>query len=514
MVRGKLKKLLCIVFSLLFVGLLAACDTGEGGAKDYGDPNANTEVPASSVTLEIPKDGNGKDVIFVGAELDPYWFSQNAGRTIIDEEAGENYLIEGEVFNELFVGRIAEMGIKFFRMMFLTSWYCPDEASYTSKNYDWDSEQMESVYAMLDVAQNYGIEVCATMWLWDSDFMKVNPENDWSLCTDHAVFAEVCADLVDYLINERGYTCIKYFTPVNEPTSTFPLTYDAPNAMFVYSDYVEMCVAMDEAFEEAGVRDDVQFILSDDTMNLTWLEETGKQLSEVADILNSHNYSYTLEDSNAHMSGEGYDQNFKAFADKANEYGKAHVFGEFGTNNPNREEFRSPERGLQVARIALNMFNAGSQGMSYWVLFNEFYFVEEDESSSSMNTTMGLWGSADEGYACRPVYYSYSMLTRFVRKGMDIYTIDIEDEDLMAVAFSDGENWTYCVVNTAESEKEVSFLNRNLFPQHMARYVYDMNNVPTDNRVIGANGWLGCDGRVLTDTLPAQSFTVYTTLEG
>lgn len=48
----------------------------------------------------------------------------------------------------------------------------------------------------------------------------------------------------------------------------------------------------------------------------------------------------------------------------------------------------------------------------------------------------------------------------------------------------------------------------------MARYVYDMNDVPTDNRVIAANGWFSCDGRVLTDTLPAQSFCVYSTLEG
>ena len=46
----------------------------------------------------------------------------------------------------------------------------------------------------------------------------------------------------------------------------------------------------------------------------------------------------------------------------------------------------------------------------------------------------------------------------------------------------------------------------------MKRYVYDQNNVPTDNKVIASNGTVTPDGRVLTDTLAPLTFTIYTTL--
>ena len=69
------------------------------------------------------------------------------------------------------------------------------------------------------------------------------------------------------------------------------------------------------------------------------------------------------------------------------------------------------------------------------------------------------------------------------------------------------------MVNDSETEsKKISFLNNARFPGAMKRYVYDQNNVPTDNKVIASNGTVTPDGRVLTDTLAPLTFTVYTTL--
>ena len=105
------------------------------------------------------------------------------------------------------------------------------------------------------------------------------------------------------------------------------------------------------------------------------------------------------------------------------------------------------------------------------------------------------------------------MLTRFVRAGMEIYPVQTDDPNLVAVGFKSGEDWTYLVVNDSETEsKKISFLNNARFPGAMKRYVYDQNNVPTDNKVIASNGTVTPDGRVLTDTLAPLTFTVYTTL--
>ena len=42
------------------------------------------------------------------------------------------------------------------------------------------------------------------------------------------------------------------------------------------------------------------------------------------------------------------------------------------------EDRNSPSRGLDIARIGLNFFNMGSQGMSYWMLFDQDYGESSD----------------------------------------------------------------------------------------------------------------------------------------
>ena len=123
---------------------------------------------------------------------------------------------------------------------------------------------------------------------------------------------------------------------------------------------------------------------------------------------------------------------------------------------------------------------------------------------------MGLWAFADEGYVCRPVYYAYSLFTRFGQNGSDIFTIESSDPNIAAFALRSPEGkWSYFVVNDSERDISVSFLNEAKFPSALNKYVYDENNVPTDNKVIPSSGRMTPDGRVLTDTISGRSFAVY-----
>jgi alpha-galactosidase len=156
------------------------------------------------------------------------------------------------------------------------------------------------------------------------------------------------------------------------------------------------------------------------------------------------------------------------------------------------------------------MFQAGSVGLSYWMLFSQYWYWEDD---GTFGNVMGLWGSADEDYNCRPVFYAYSLLTRFVRKGAEIYPLASADGHIVAVAFKQGKNgWSYLVVNDSAESKKISFLNRASYPKEMTKYVYDQNDVPEDNKVIAASGKVSANGRVLTDECKPMSLTVYTTL--
>ena len=146
--------------------------------------------------------------------------------------------------------------------------------------------------------------------------------------------------------------------------------------------------------------------------------------------------------------------------------------------------------------------------MSYWVLFSQYYSRSDFNIGKIMD--MGLWGFADEGYNCRPVYYSYSMITRFIGEGDVIYPIKSEDENIVAVAFRSGDKWSYAIVNNGFADKKVAFVNLDSYPSTLSRYVYDEANVPTDNNVIATNGTAQADGRVIADTVKARSFVIYT----
>ncbi|MFA5659194.1 MAG: hypothetical protein WC900_07910, partial [Oscillospiraceae bacterium] len=268
------------ILSIAVSVLIALCFSLSGCGTDknkYGDPNANTTVPEGNLTLTITQDGTGNNLLAVGAECDPFFLSENVSR----DYTGLGYECSESDWTEIFEPRISEMGIQFLRIMLLPSWYAIDESSYQNKTYTWDSLYMRSLYQVLDTAQKNDIDVNITIWLWDCNYYRLddyngeswNPE-DWTLTTQGAgdtVFAEVFADGIDYLMNTKGYSCIKQITPINEPNSTFSYYYSTVKAVEAY---VSLCKEIDSVFKEKGLRDKILFNLSDDARSKAWLSGT------------------------------------------------------------------------------------------------------------------------------------------------------------------------------------------------------------------------------------------------
>ena len=504
---------LCMAI-LMALSVFTGCKKPQ--AEDHGDPNANAVVPADSLTLEIQRDSNGKKVEFIGAELDPHFITGNVGR-VFTKEDGTEVTVSIEDWTNIIFPRMKEMNLSYIRTMLLPSWWAKEEVCYTDKAYTWDSEQMQDVYLVLDAAQELDMEVCLVPWLWDCDYARMTPreesddERGWTICPrgQEDVFATVVADCVDYLINEKGYTCIKYFTPINEPNSTFSFSYSNQEVFLAYD---ALCRECDRVFREKGIRDDVKFSLSDASTGEAevWLTQSCDSLlaDGVADIVNTHWYDYDETCTNEKLQSD-WRHMFGIYEGIATEYNATHVYGEFGIT---KLDYDDAERGVHIARLASNMFHRGGQGMSYWMLFC-YYWNWDSRETNALGNIMGLWDTAENGYKCKPSFYAYSLLTRFVRKGMDIYPVPTADPNIIALAFRDKGEWTYLVINDSATEsKKVSFLNNTKFPESLNRYVYSAKNVPTDNHVIASNGTVEANGRVVTDVLEPMTCTVYTTL--
>lgn len=518
------------LISILLVVCMALCVVG---CVDAGnDPTvtttpvetANTSTPADAdVVLTINKE-DGNEVVFgIGTELDPHFFSQNVGLSGINN--GTPWECKEEDW-ALFEERIDAMNLKRVRVMLLPSWFIINETNTEAGIYDWETECMQSLYRVLDTAMKFEIKVNITMWGVDagtSGFMRQEGNSAWTCPPDEQyeeLFVACFADCIKYLREEKGYTCIREVTLFNEPNSIYL-------GNKANEEYCDLCTKMHDVFEDKGIREDVLFNLSDDARDAVWMAKTLMNLEGIIDVANSHTYSLgdtfnqETQESMRDMSNQEicYDlpsYNLNEWKQWADEYPNIpHIWGEFGTCNSagSHQTFDkyTSERGLEIARISLNMFNMGSQGMSYWVLFSQYYSRSDFNIGKIMD--MGLWGFADEGYACRPMYYSYSMITRFIEESDVIFPIVSDDENIVAVAFRQGDKWSYCVVNNGDEAKKVSFVNMDNYPGELTRYVYDEANVPTDNQVVGASGSVEADGRVITDTVEPRTFVIYTNKE-
>lgn len=505
-----MKKLSAISMALIMSVSFAAC----GGGGDSAD-SANTSVPeGTEVVLDIHKEDGNKTVFGVGTELDPHFFSQNVGLSgTADGKEWECKESDWEIFEE----RIAEMNLKRIRAMLLPSWFVISEENVREGVYDFDSTEMASLYRVLDTATEQGIKVNITMWGVDVGFMKGG--SGWVSIPKEGyeeTFVACFADCIKYLIEDKGYDCITEVTLYNEPNSLYSGTR-------ANEDYCNICMLMHGAFQEKGIRDKVLFNLSDDARDYVWLAKTLMNLEGIVDVANSHIYTYgdsynaATNSTNRDMSNEDIcynlaNYNLNLWKEYMSGYDIPHIWGEFGTQNGSGSHTSFdkylPDRGLDIARIVMNFFNMGSVGASYWVLFSQYYSRGDFSTGNIMD--MGLWGFADEGYACRPVYYAYSMITRFIEEGDVIFPLESTDGNIVGVAFKNGSEWSYCVVNNGDSDKKVSFVNYDAYPASLDRYVYDEAAVPTDNKVIPSDGSLSADGRVLSDTVKARSFVVYT----
>ncbi len=114
------------------------------------------------------------------------------------------------------------------RIWFQPDWFIIDEETYYKHEYDFDSKEMKSLYKYLDLYRECGTEIefnCGwkvdkRVWDWYCiDEVKRKRE---SAPKDVAEFAYSCAAVLKELIENRGYTNIKYLTFYNEPNWTFP----------------------------------------------------------------------------------------------------------------------------------------------------------------------------------------------------------------------------------------------------------------------------------------------------
>ena len=521
-----MKRVILFVLSALMILGLAAC-----GGTGEEDPNKVLNVP-ENYTLVSTEEATGVTVHGISVEFDPHFFSQNVTRGNVREEDWQ-----------IVVDRVKKMEIHRFRVMLLPSWLEPLNDNDDPAQLNWEaltteSAELQSVYKVLELAQSEGIDVNITLWgaekkvnLVDLEMNeRVNSQGvhflsqgnqgeNWIIGTlKPEEFAENFSAYVQQLVINKGFTCIKEITPINEPCWSYQVN---GSSLGDFEAYAALCRAIDARFREDGIRDLVKFNLSDNTDGrVQWLQDTVSELDGIADLYNSHTYIFGYNTDNETIENWEIEN-----LNRTRSTGKVHVIGEFGSNqttgSTRQSDIDTYERGVLIVRQMLNFFNAGAAGASYWVLFDEYY-----NYNAAYNEMMqlGLWTSAradyaddqeyyrklTEDYQIRPQYYAFSLMTKHVKRGAEIYPILLNDNFAVGTAFRNPDGkWVYAFANgnPEGSALKIALQNGSVYGS-FARYDYAEDRLPEGDALIESSSQLTVSGQVLAFELAPNTVTL------
>ena len=490
----------------MFLGVIfffVSCNSDESENENLIDSQLYDEITIGANT--------GVKLSGIGVEFDPFFFSQNLTRN--DGAKAADW--------DLVVRRVKAMQIHQFRVMLQPHWWEPvndndDPENADLSHFTFDSQEMMSLYKVLDLADDANVKVLlvlfgcpVNMTLLSGDYYNQKhflcddrPNPSWLCGTNkYEEFAENFSTLVKYLIETKGYTCIDAITPFNEPDSHVA---EYGRTMWqgdsVWSDqYAPMVKVLDAKFKTDGIRSDVKFYLSDNTFNSpAYLKSCTEELADEADMFSSHVYNFGYTTTNSDI----YNWE-KQNVDWCKIAGKNHYVGEFGSNETvgtsRQGDIDYYKRGVLMTRIILNCLHAGASGVCYWSLIDQYY--DRNDSYAQMQQ-LGLWkyvkdayasdaekfNEISEDYEVRPQYYAYSLLTRYIKAGSDIYSIDLDEKYAIGSAFKDEDGkWTYVFANASDTQKLLAINNLDASGS-FDFYEYAEKTLPENDDLIESQG--------------------------
>jgi hypothetical protein len=334
------------------------------------------------VTLRVTEEKACESLEGFGAEDDGWFFNAE------NREAGADE--EGIALREK---RLAWMQPDYMRMFF---WYNDWNPSLDGKTFTWDSDNMASHYRSLVPYQRMGtrVNVCCVEW---------GKEAVWK---DIDRMAAIVGALMEHLIREKGFSCIRDWTMTNEPNLHYArLGHD-------FEHYAAIHRRMTAEFEERGL--DLRITASDDGMGQAWFDAcvSHDDLFERSGLYASHCYLLPQEKPVFQAIVED-----RVAALAARQPRKPFIIAEFGIQdsrfkppltNPFMEEY---PYAVACQAAYIDGLNGGAAGFVIWCLQEMYY------PGAKIPMNFGLWHFGDRGWKLRPVFHTVAGFCRHTDPG-------------------------------------------------------------------------------------------------
>jgi len=388
----------------------------------------------------------------------------------------------------------------YLRVMWRASAFCLGFDTNGQPRYVWtegDAEQkkvFERLTAILDFAQARDISVIYGEWEPPAQLVPDQTDPRW---------ARIIAGGVDYLINQRGYKCIRFYNLINEPNGDWSRNKDYPS-------WVKSIRNLKKEFDARGLSGAVRIIGPDTTGNTRWLEPfqwLERSASDLPDCIGAwdlHWYAYDEEVISGTIERLLLEKRATLIATNPHALSQPIFVGESGLLDGKIEKLdqqprvRTFEYGVMMADYAAQVTRAGWQGAVAWDMDDAMHIPNWNHTPKVPDDTTfkvwGFWNSYGDKMGrpaemqMRPWFYTWSLMSRLFPAGTRIVKADVDSAlkfraTVGMVNALGQEQMTVMLVNNAETNRMVRLSVTSAKPiKNMTCYHYFENDRPVDEK--------------------------------
>jgi len=305
------------------------------------------------------------------------------------------------------------LGLNFVRVECSQRMYEPQR-----NMFDWTNEEMLALYNILDWAQENDVDVfLQQMWAyveWNA-IPGIHPLISAPKNLDD--FTNGIATLLEYLIKERGYTCIKYFCMTNEPPGgTWGYWWEYGDTEGTISDAWQR---LKEEFDHRNINIPIS---GPDWTDMPPFEPEKLDFAQYFGAIDIHSYHG--------VTAEG-EENLRKWAEWAHQQGKPFFLSEYGNMNlgwggddPNQKSF---EAALSNACDVIRGLRAGVDGFNRWSFTNRGNLDGQWQLVRTFDLESGTY--LPEVIPEPEAYYGFGIVSRFLSKYSSTVSCEVSAPD-------------------------------------------------------------------------------------
>ena len=333
------------------------------------------------------------------------------------------------------------LGAARIRLMVSYDWFCTNFNNHGTLDhnddtwsYNFENKYMANTLDILEYCQTHDVDVAFGAWNIIANFSKGEEEDEWQMfkeVTSDIRWAKITGDILDYFVNKKGFTCIKWFVNSNEPNYSGAKGKDK-NYYNTYEIWEQGVKNVRAKLDELGLQN--IGIVGGDTTGIAGCKEylinISKRIPDKVGDYGAHLYltNYAI------ASGTMSEQIKELYAQiQANDPGlgtvrQANIWeaGLYdGKNNALdiQTTITMPSYAYRMADYTIQALQCNINGITYWDFDDAMHFMYFDTGMTPKEWGMfsSLASHDSNMQELRPWYHSSCLLTNLFKKRNMIY---------------------------------------------------------------------------------------------